>query len=57
VQPPSAQHIEKQGWTYVSKPSQLARKAHEPQTEITGLAFTLVRACERAPASAAPRRA
>ncbi|KIY94244.1 putative Gastrulation defective protein 1 like protein [Monoraphidium neglectum] len=40
VQPPSAQHIEKQGWSYVSKPSQVARKAHEPQTEITGLAFT-----------------
>ncbi|KAI8469749.1 MAG: WD40-repeat-containing domain protein [Monoraphidium minutum] len=40
VQPPSAQHIEKQGWSYVSKPSQLARAAHEPQTEITGLAFT-----------------
>jgi hypothetical protein len=43
VQPPSAQHIEKQGWTYVSKPSQVARKAHEPQTEITGLSFTQVR--------------
>jgi len=43
VQPPSAQHIEKQGWSYVSKPSQVARNAHEPQTEITGLAFTQVR--------------
>ncbi|GBF89454.1 hypothetical protein Rsub_02026 [Raphidocelis subcapitata] len=40
VQPPTAQHIEKQGWSYVSKPSQVARRAHEPQTEITGLAFT-----------------
>jgi WD40 repeat protein len=40
VQPPTAQHIEKQGWTYVSKPTQVARRAHEPETEITGLAFT-----------------
>ena len=39
MQPPSAQQIEKQGWTYASKPSQLARGAHEPQSEITGLAF------------------
>ncbi|KAG2434016.1 hypothetical protein HYH02_012476 [Chlamydomonas schloesseri] len=40
VLPPSQQMIEKQGWTYVSKPTQLARNAHEPGTEITSLCFS-----------------
>ncbi|KAG2425173.1 hypothetical protein HXX76_013927 [Chlamydomonas incerta] len=40
VLPPSQQMIEKQGWSYVSKPTQLARNAHEPGTEITSLCFS-----------------
>ncbi|KXZ47242.1 hypothetical protein GPECTOR_37g248 [Gonium pectorale] len=31
--------VEKQGWTYVSKPTQLARNAHEAGTEISCLTF------------------
>eukprot|EP00879_Flechtneria_rotunda_P007172 GHRR01007527.1.p1 GENE.GHRR01007527.1~~GHRR01007527.1.p1 ORF type:complete len:743 (+),score=231.29 GHRR01007527.1:361-2589(+) len=39
VLPPSAQMVEKQGWSYVSRPSQLMRGAHERDNEITSLAF------------------
>ncbi|PNW83794.1 hypothetical protein CHLRE_04g217750v5 [Chlamydomonas reinhardtii] len=40
VLPPTHQMIEKQGWTYVSRPTQLARNAHQPGTEITSLCFS-----------------
>ncbi|KAG2487343.1 hypothetical protein HYH03_014059 [Edaphochlamys debaryana] len=40
VLPPSAQMVEKQGWSYVSRPTQLARDAHEAGTEITCLNFS-----------------
>ncbi|GLC42741.1 hypothetical protein PLESTM_001374500 [Pleodorina starrii] len=32
--------VEKQGWSYVSKPNQLIRDAHESGTEITSLCFS-----------------
>lgn len=41
VMPPSAQLVEKQAWSYVSSASQIARKAHTPGTDITGLAMSL----------------
>jgi hypothetical protein len=34
--------VEKQGWTYVSRPSQILRGAHEKQTDITSIAFSKV---------------
>ncbi|GIL65412.1 hypothetical protein Vafri_19165 [Volvox africanus] len=40
VLPPKPQMVEKQGWTYVSKPNQLIRDAHESGTEITSLCFS-----------------
>lgn len=40
VLPPSAQMVEKQGWTYASRPSQILRGAHEAQSEISSLAFS-----------------
>jgi hypothetical protein len=43
VLPPSAQMVEKQGWTYASRPNQIMRKAHEAQSEISSLAFSQVR--------------
>jgi hypothetical protein len=43
VLPPSAQMVEKQGWTYASRPNQILRKAHEAQSEISSLAFSQVR--------------
>ena len=42
VLPPSAQMVEKQGWSYVSRPNQLLRGAHQQQCEITSLAFSQV---------------
>jgi hypothetical protein len=42
VLPPAPQMVEKQGWTYVSRSNQLVRGAHEPQTEITCVAFSQV---------------
>lgn len=42
VLPPSAQMVEKQGWSYVSRPSQLLRGAHSQQNEITSLSFSQV---------------
>jgi hypothetical protein len=42
VLPPSAQMVEKQGWSYVSRPNQIMRKAHEAQSEISSLAFSQV---------------
>lgn len=40
VLPPKQQFVEKQQWTYVSRPNQLVRNAHEPTTEITSIAFS-----------------
>ncbi|KAF6259467.1 WD40 repeat-like protein [Scenedesmus sp. NREL 46B-D3] len=40
VLPPSAQMVEKQGWSYVSRPNQIMRKAHEAQNEVSSLAFS-----------------
>ncbi|KAG1653233.1 hypothetical protein FOA52_008483 [Chlamydomonas sp. UWO 241] len=40
VMPPTPQMIEKQGWTYVSRPSHIARGAHTAGEEITSLQFT-----------------
>ncbi len=42
---PKQQMIGRQDWTYVSKPSQLARDAHEAQSEITSLCFSLDGRC------------
>lgn len=42
VLPPAPQMVEKQGWTYVSRPSQVLRGAHEPQNDITSIAFSKV---------------
>lgn len=42
VLPPAPQMVEKQGWTYVSRPSQILRGAHEKQTDITSIAFSKV---------------
>lgn len=47
VLPPAPQMVEKQGWTYVSKPSQVLRGAHEAQSDITGIAFSKVLRCVR----------
>jgi hypothetical protein len=43
VLPPAPQMVEKQGWSYVSRPNQVLRGAHEPQSEITSIAFSKVR--------------
>eukprot|EP00798_Chlamydomonas_sp_ICE-L_P004303 gene4303-14413_t len=40
VLPPSQQMLEKQKWTVVSRPSHIARPAHEAGTEITCLNFS-----------------
>lgn len=45
VLPPAPQMVQKQGWTYVSRPSQLLRGAHEPQSDITSIAFSKVCMC------------
>ena len=42
VLPPAPQQIEKQGWTYVSRPNQMVRKAHREGEEISGLTFSRV---------------
>ena len=39
VMPPKPQMIAKQDWRYVSGGGRVMRNAHEPSTEITGLAF------------------
>lgn len=43
VLPPAPQMVEKQGWTYVSRPNQVLRGAHEAQSDITSIAFSKVR--------------
>eukprot|EP00877_Chromochloris_zofingiensis_P012178 jgi/Chrzof1/7213/Cz02g14300.t1 len=40
VAPPKPQMVEKQGWSYVSRPTQLVRGAHEVDTEVTSLCFS-----------------
>jgi hypothetical protein len=40
VAPPSAQMVEKQGWSYVSRPNQIVRNGHREGEEITSLAFS-----------------
>lgn len=45
VLPPAPQMVEKQGWSYVSRPTQLLRGAHEPQNDITSIAFSKVCIC------------
>ncbi|GFR46159.1 hypothetical protein Agub_g7687 [Astrephomene gubernaculifera] len=40
VLPPKPQMVEKQGWTYVSRPNQLIRDAHVAGTEISSLCFS-----------------
>ena len=40
VAPPSAQMVEKQGWSYVSRPNQVVRNGHVEGEEITSLAFS-----------------
>eukprot|EP00195_Chlamydomonas_chlamydogama_P015841 CAMPEP_0202913062 /NCGR_PEP_ID=MMETSP1392-20130828/59433_1 /ASSEMBLY_ACC=CAM_ASM_000868 /TAXON_ID=225041 /ORGANISM="Chlamydomonas chlamydogama, Strain SAG 11-48b" /LENGTH=510 /DNA_ID=CAMNT_0049604183 /DNA_START=1 /DNA_END=1533 /DNA_ORIENTATION=+ len=40
VLPPKQQMVEKQAWSYVSRPSQLIKNGHEPGSDITGLAFS-----------------
>jgi hypothetical protein len=42
VLPPAPQMVEKQGWSYVSRPNHLLRGAHEPQNDITSIAFSKV---------------
>lgn len=42
VAPPKPQMVEKQGWSYVSRPTQLVRGAHEVDTEVTSLCFSQV---------------
>jgi hypothetical protein len=42
VLPPAPQMVEKQGWSYVSRPNQLLRGAHEAQSDITSIAFSKV---------------
>jgi hypothetical protein len=42
VLPPAPQMVEKQGWSYVSRPNQVLRGAHEPQNDITSIAFSKV---------------
>lgn len=42
VLPPAPQMVEKQGWSYVSRPNQLLRGAHESQSDITSIAFSKV---------------
>lgn len=49
VLPPSAQMVEKQGWSYVSKPNQIMRGAHEAQNDVTSLAFSQVGATAAEP--------
>ena len=39
VMPPKPQMIAKQDWRYVSGGGRVMRNAHEPSTDITGLAF------------------
>lgn len=55
VLPPSAQMVEKQGWTYASRPSQILRGAHEAQSEISSLAFSQVRRAANEAAAAKHR--
>lgn len=40
VLPPAPQMVEKQGWTYVSRPNQVLRGAHETQNDISSIAFS-----------------
>lgn len=46
VLPPAPQMVEKQGWTYVSRPNQVLRGAHETQSDITSIAFSKVSMAE-----------
>jgi hypothetical protein len=43
ILPPAPQMVEKQGWSYVSRPNQIVRGAHAANEEITGLAFSKVK--------------
>jgi hypothetical protein len=42
VLPPKPQMHKQNDWSYVSRPSQQCKTAHEPQTEITALLFSQV---------------
>jgi len=46
VLPPAPQMVEKQGWTYVSRPNQVLRGAHETQNDISSIAFSKVSMAE-----------
>ena len=42
ILPPAQQMLDKQAWSYVSRPNQMVRQAHRSGEEITGLTFSRV---------------
>ena len=47
ILPPAQQMLDKQAWSYVSRPNQMVRQAHRSGEEITGLTFSRVSEGER----------